>query len=576
MSAPTTHKRKRGKPQDQARQPKPDMDPVELMKAMGGNGWFNPESNDMIRWLLKLSDERRIPRPIFHMYAWMKWHTLTVDNRQPYANRKGVMLYLKDMAADLGIEISNLRAHWRLGVQLGLWRNGVDEDGEKTEGLYLCAKIATVAVPVDPKNTEQVCTNLRAKFLEQFRPYIRQKLAELPDPVFADFAARWSRLETVEDSAHADLLATVRMVMGQDKDTLLREIGIEKKRLGAKKKETEEELAEAVNRQARIDDLVPHVQRYVQTLAASVQTPKFTLYEGGNDVSTKSPKNGDSALSLVELPASGENGANASLLGLENLDKPLESLCSIQASGHDGNSEPLNPLPKRERGSYTRPKTAARSDQKPETTAAALWSEVEEKAVHDAVQSAWGSPLLPGDTVPGQLLQIASRLKAPTRVLCMWIHYFGQVKREKGYAIESPSLFVHAAPRGLPPWIRGNRTVVEEAMLEKEREQAANLANNVAQLFGLIPDWQKWVPGGADISPEIDSHVDGVIAIAQQLGCRTVQQFALNAIVKLQDHNPMAKAPGRSAGAPAGPRVLAVVFDLAKEFGRESKSKGAR
>ena len=178
------------------------------------------------------------------------------------------------------------------------------------------------------------------------------------------------------------------------------------------------------------------------------------------------------------------------------------------------------------------------------------------------MQTAWGSPLLPGDDAPVELLKIGTGLKAPVRALCMWIEYFGRMKAAKGYAIESPRLFVAAAPRGLPPWIRANRTLVDAASRAQQRE----LARDVAELFYQIPAWQKLLPGGPEISPDVSEHVDGAIAIVQALRGRPVTRFALHVIVRLQDHQPLAKAPGRFPNAPPGPRLLALLFELAEEF----------
>jgi hypothetical protein len=282
-----------------------DMDVVELMKAMGGNGWFNPESNDQIKWQILDFGEETVPRAIYRMHAWMKLHTTTRGNRQPYANRAGTELHLDHMAEDLDIELHNLRAYWRRGEEMGLWRKGTKK-GERPKGLYLNANIAPVAEISEEEPEKGVCTNPLPEALLKLKPYMREQLERLSPETLQQVATRFVRIELIRNAALAEVVSAVRTVIDQDEDTLWREFNIEKKRLDPTKKEqSAEELAEAAERQHRLDALIPHVQGYVQTLQVSVQTQKVEVYEPPADSAQTPEKNG---LRLVENGKSNQNG----------------------------------------------------------------------------------------------------------------------------------------------------------------------------------------------------------------------------------------------------------------------------
>jgi hypothetical protein len=99
-----------------------------------------------------------------------------------------------------------------------------------------------------------------------------------------------------------------------------------------------------------------------------------------------------------------------------------------------------------------------------------------------AIEAAWGTQLLPGDPVPGEVLAIGERLGLPVRALCRWIWEFAKSKRDAGYPITSPRLFVVAAGRALVPWARANPRAIEAAIAE---ERSRRLHGEPAPVVGI-------------------------------------------------------------------------------------------
>lgn len=348
----------------------PDMKPAELMKGMGGNGWFNPGSNHQVAWpMLAERYEETVPRALYPMHSWMMVHTTTQGHRHPFANNGGLELHLEHMSAALGIDMHTLRMYWRLGVKLGLWRFGTEEEG--TRRLYLCAVIAPVVEP-DPSDQEDGDENPTKKDLykspfEAFRrlsPYLRTELEKQPLEVQERTAIKLERIAAVEKLAHADVVAALRMVTTQEQDIVWSEIGIEKKRYnGEKKDQAPEEAAAAAERQGRIDKLLPHVQGFVQILNGVVHIEKPTLYtsdsEGVQNPGEKPlrpPKNGNSN---QNGGVAGNGETPDTLSALESTKKKKESISRHDLSTDADVRVPSKPLPTKGRSSYTRPEPAA-------------------------------------------------------------------------------------------------------------------------------------------------------------------------------------------------------------------------
>jgi hypothetical protein len=103
------------------------------------------------------------------------------------------------------------------------------------------------------------------------------------------------------------------------------------------------------------------------------------------------------------------------------------------------------------------------------------------KRIRTAVEEAWGAPLQGGeaDPIPAQLLAIAESQKIPVTALELWCAAFAAKKAADNVAIESPNLFVHAAPRALRPWYAGNRAQIGAE--QARRVQAAEMAARAKQ-----------------------------------------------------------------------------------------------
>jgi hypothetical protein len=410
-----------------------DMEPTDLMKGMGGNGWWNPVSNDQITWPMAIADEQAVPRTIHRMFAWLMAHTVTRGNRRPYANQEGAELHLENMGSDLSIEIHNLRTHWRTGVRMGLWRGGTETEG--TRKLYPCAKVAPVADTADesdPENPQKgVCTNPRFTIFQQLRPYLREQLESRPVAVQEQAAIRLERIAAVEKLAHAEVVAAIRTITTQQEDTLWSELGIEKIRQnGAKKDQTPEEAAEASERQRRIDGLLPHVEGFVQTLEGFVHIEKPTLYNTDSravqtpSVSPGFPENSSKSSNGGRLQ--GSNGNAATLSGFKNTKRGEE--VSRHPSSSAADVEPVSkPLPTKGRSSYTHPEPPAEPEPKvkiDEETKAGLkqLAELIEHAQQFYKHTDFGLSEFDPISKSGQLflLRVITAIGGPARVAPFW------------------------------------------------------------------------------------------------------------------------------------------------------------
>lgn len=297
-----------------------DMEPNELMRAMGGNGWFNPLSNDMIKWPFAAKDDETVPPTVYRMYAWMVWHHCAAGNRQPFANYQGEERHLSHMMRDLNLEGNNCRAYWRWGVVRGLWRNGTQEEGAKR--LYLLAEVKAT-VEAEPSEVQNGYVHTRFSALQKLPPYMQEQINRLPENTIAEIEAWYRHHLVVSRVVEAELAAARRMVLDEIEDTKWRELGIDGKiRLGARMAQTPQEQAAAAERRRLLESLRPHLEGYVHTRLASVQIPKT-----GTDIPEK-----DS----VHSP-----DARPSLLGLDSrpLDSPAGGRTSNAPSEVNGQSQ---------------------------------------------------------------------------------------------------------------------------------------------------------------------------------------------------------------------------------------------
>jgi hypothetical protein len=87
-----------------------------------------------------------------------------------------------------------------------------------------------------------------------------------------------------------------------------------------------------------------------------------------------------------------------------------------------------------------------------------------------AIEAAYGRPLRPNDTIPGQVLAIGQRVGVPTAALCRFIADAARGWSDKNYQITSPRLFLTATAQDLIPWARANRDIIGRAAMDEERE----------------------------------------------------------------------------------------------------------
>lgn len=278
----------------------------ELMQQMGSKDGFSPIPPTQHRWQIGATEP-----PLYRVWSWMCAHTIDWGHRSPFAvDKTGRELHLEHIAADLDMDEANVRQRWKEGFEKGLWRNGSKEEG--TRKLFLCGNVPPPAKAPkgEDEANEKVCTNL-------FRPYLLKQINELPEAKRAEF---WRGVEAdiaLLKASHAELTAAVRRIFDQRHDTRFQAFGINKIREEHKKALPAEEIQV---REARLASVLPHVERFVQTISGFVQTENESVYKGDSD----------------SVPTA------ASLLHIEPIEERRESQASVSsvADGRPRASEP--------------------------------------------------------------------------------------------------------------------------------------------------------------------------------------------------------------------------------------------
>jgi hypothetical protein len=295
---------------------------MQLMREMGSKS-FDPLPPDQHKWTMS-KDEA----PMVRMWGWMCAHTVHFRHRSPFAvNDQSQELHLEHAAADLDMDPGNMRRTWRTGVSRGLWRNGTEEEGKRK--LYLCGKVKPQPLQagessedqmVDP--TEEGEEKAKEVSADLFKPYLAKQINKLTSTERSAFLEAHLEDTLLFKRAHAELTEGLRTIFDKKEDIRFQRFGIHKIREEHRKRETPEEIQA---RQARLDLVLPEVERFVQTVDASVQSQKETLHK-------------------PESPSVQSAGATVPLSGSEAQIKPrTSSECSSpDASPQSVKTPPMN------------------------------------------------------------------------------------------------------------------------------------------------------------------------------------------------------------------------------------------
>lgn len=273
---------------------------VALMRRMGVKGHpFDPMPPQQHRWEWHQKDQP----PLYRLRSWLYGHTIAFHHRYEYAvNDQGQELHLEHAAEDLGMDAANVRRAWSDGLTFGLWRNGTKAEGPRK--LFLCGEVRPMG---EEKAKRKVCIDL-------LPPYILKQIKELDPEKQEEFWAGYKADHALEKRVHADLTVAVRLIFDHKDDTRFEAFGIKKIR------EQHPPHRNANEARARVQPLLPEVERYVQTVTESVETSQNGTYKEAANGST------DSATLLRQ-----------------NL--PEEPRVLAPAGSSDGDSRPSKPLP---------------------------------------------------------------------------------------------------------------------------------------------------------------------------------------------------------------------------------------
>lgn len=567
--------------------------------------------------------------PLVRMWSLMIHLTCTWGHESPYAMEttdggKVVPVYLEGLAQRLDMDQGNAARTWQLGVRLGIWRNGTVQEGKRR--LYLCGKVEPKPEAQVNPGQNDVCTNIILP--PRYEKIVRGWDADRADKV----RAGWRRQVALRNAVLADFMAAGRHACDQSDDTFFSGWGLEPNRLepregfsidedlAAAARGHLEEIAPAVAREVRLDELeaaawqsMPDGERHARIkagldeLVAEYHQGRTVggEYREGRTFRGWGKKRWDEeaekvarrhireklAAELVESPEA-MMAVHTSKDSVQSAaGAPYEAQNAPDTTAHPytqpllakgQNSEPssttrrarnrsgLQPLPPDEHKQLHTP-------QQPDS-----FTPADVRTVSDALFHAWG-PLDPEDETPVKLLQIGLKHIGPQIVAAVverWISDFAAAKASANYVIESPRLFVAAAERGsLAAWIRGNGKALEHMVREKKRELLDQRSEACQQLFQHMSTFQELLPGGPVIGFDVPEHVDGVLAIIDELRGADVLAFSVFAASQLRsisERRAMKKLPARPEDAPAGPRILAVLLDLARQYRVEQARKGGR
>ena len=189
-----------------------------LMRAMGGNGSYDPEPPDQWRWALRhgWANERAL--------AWIKSKTIAYGHGSPFATGDdGQPLSLESMAAELG---------WKPQTA----RNVLNQLCTEGRARYEKGRIwLSASVPdIDSRRTEGEDFNSVQSCLPSYLIEIIQKL---PEDKRAELEKRYSAFADWQRQLIAETMASARAIADQFEDSILLDFGVKRDRIAKRRPE---------------------------------------------------------------------------------------------------------------------------------------------------------------------------------------------------------------------------------------------------------------------------------------------------------------------------------------------------
>jgi hypothetical protein len=207
--------------------PRPPDANLTLAKAMGSKRGYDPMPPDQHEWQRTEGEP-----PLYRLWSWLCAHTIAYGHRSPFAVTEmakdhrdayipgsGRPRTLAHAAKDLGMDIGQASRVWKDGEERGLWHR----DGSRH--LYLNGDVSiTDVMQANKKAKDDRSINLSR--IEQL------KLKHLPQAEREAFYALWNPAQDFRRDLAAAAMAQARETCDEMDDTILRRVGIERKRHG--------------------------------------------------------------------------------------------------------------------------------------------------------------------------------------------------------------------------------------------------------------------------------------------------------------------------------------------------------
>lgn len=242
----------------------------ELMRLMGSKtGSYDPEPPDQWRYVLEHGE------PEERFLAWVKSKT-THMSRSPFCvSDQGKPLYLEHAAVDLGWKIQTAR-----NVASRLEKQGRIRL-EKGKRIWNRADVPTVSPA-----TDDATNNLVQGY---WSPYVVEAIKRLKPADREKWESDEAEFFAWRNELLAEGMATMRSMVERVEDSMVRDLGVEKKRLPKRR------AAETRHVQLSLLSVPGFVQSYdTNPLAEFVQTPETSLHEAKNG--SHKPENGGPSL----------------------------------------------------------------------------------------------------------------------------------------------------------------------------------------------------------------------------------------------------------------------------------------
>jgi hypothetical protein len=241
----------------------PESQLTQLMRDLGATRWDPTPVDQHDYFLDEIPGESALQRAL----AWMRAHTIRRGRWKAYAvDEKGQELSIERLAADLGWKVKWAQEVWRVGEGHGLFRR----DKQFPSRLYLSGKVTrrTSKLESDGCGKFSRCTPVSSSFA--LPSYLDRQMANWEPERRAAVVLRMQRQHRWKELVMRDGVAALREITEQHDDSLLRDLGLEK-RHRTKRREPQQTVRVLLlaDPESQVDNSEPDV---VQPPHSAVQT----------------------------------------------------------------------------------------------------------------------------------------------------------------------------------------------------------------------------------------------------------------------------------------------------------------